>query len=327
MPNTVLITGAMGFVGSHTARHFQSLGYRVIGIDRVYTIPDATQFLNHLYLADVLEIFDTVVRKYSPDVIVHCAGTSLVGPSMLNPGEYYDNNTSKTNALLKVLGTLKWQGAFVFSSSAAVYGLPEQVPIPENHQKNPISPYGSSKWFTETIIQDHCSAWGLRAVCLRYFNAAGADPDRELGHVADDTHLIPRIFSAHFSGRPFVINGEDYDTPDGTCIRDYVHVSDIASAHQAAAELAKTFDAGGCCVYNIGTGTGYSNLEVVQACEQYLGTRIHYEFGAVRPGDPAVLVADSTEFRNLTEWTPQNSNLSCLVSTSGAWHQKKYQVK
>jgi UDP-glucose-4-epimerase GalE len=327
MPSTVLITGALGFVGSHTAKHFQSLGYRVIGIDREYTIPSATQFLNHLYLADMLDIFDTVVRKYRPDIIIHCAGTSLVGPSMLNPGEYYNNNTAKTNALLGVLGSLKWQGSLVFSSSAAVYGVPEQVPIPENHQKNPISPYGSSKWFSETIIQDHCRASGLRAVCLRYFNAAGADPELELGHVADDTHLIPRIFSAHFSGRKFLINGMNYDTPDGTCIRDYVHVSDIASAHQVAAELAKTFDTGELGVYNVGTGTGYSNLEVVQACEQYLGTDIQYEFGAVRPGDPAVLVADSTEFRTLTGWEPRNSNLSCLVSTAGAWHQKKYQVK
>jgi UDP-arabinose 4-epimerase len=327
MPNTVLITGALGFVGGHTAKHFQSLGYRVVGIDREFTIPDASRFSNQMYLSDIADVFSNVVRKFAPDIIVHCAGTSLVGPSMLNPGEYYHNNTAKTNTILEVLGELKWRGSFVFSSSAAVYGVPNQIPIPESHQKNPISPYGSSKLFSEILIQDHCRARGLRAVCLRYFNAAGADPDQELGHVADDTHLIPRIFSAHFSGKPFVINGRNYDTPDGTCIRDYVHVSDIASAHQAAAELAKTFDAGGYGVYNIGTGTGYSNLEVVQACEQYLGTKIQYEFGAARSGDPAALVADSSEFRTITVWAPQNSDLSCLVSTAGAWHQKKYQTK
>jgi len=322
---SVLITGAMGFVGSHTARYFSSLGYWVIGVDRVCTIPSARCWLNQLVQEDFVTAVPKIVGEQDIDLIIHCAGTSLVGPSMLNPGEYYDNNVAKTNQMLETLTKqLNWAGTLIFSSSAAVYGAPSEIPIPESHILNPISPYGSSKMFTEILIRDHCVASGMRAVALRYFNAAGAEPRYQLGHVQDDTHMIPRVFEAYYSGKRFHINGDKFDTPDGTCIRDYVHATDIASAHHAAAELAKTIDAGKFRAYNLGTGSGYSNLEVVSACEQFLKCGIDAEFGPARPGDPDSLVAQSMKFQTDSGWRPEYSSIENLVATAGTWHRNQY---
>jgi UDP-glucose-4-epimerase GalE len=315
----------MGFVGSHTARYFSSLGYWVIGVDRVCTIPSARCWLNQLVQEDFVTAVPKIVGEQDIDLIIHCAGTSLVGPSMLNPGEYYDNNVAKTNQMLETLTKqLNWAGTLIFSSSAAVYGAPSEIPIPESHILNPISPYGSSKMFTEILIRDHCVASGMRAVALRYFNAAGAEPRYQLGHVQDDTHMIPRVFEAYYSGKRFHINGDKFDTPDGTCIRDYVHATDIASAHHAAAELAKTLGTSEFRAYNLGTGAGFSNLEVVSACEQFLKRDIDAELGAARPGDPARLVAQSMKFQTDSGWRPEYSSIENLVATAGTWHRNQY---
>lgn len=326
MNNTVIITGALGFVGSHTAKYFKTQGFRVIGIDLRETIPGANTWLDQWYQGDFVDAIIPAIEKYSSDLVIHCAGSSLVGPSIKYPGEYYDNNTSKTNKMLEALEKyLDWRGTMVFSSSAAVYGMPRQIPIPEMHEKNPISPYGSSKLFTESIIRDHCVASGIRGIALRYFNAAGCDLTGDLGHVESDSHIIPRIFSAYYTGNTFVINGDDFPTPDGTCIRDYVHVEDIARAHLAAANLTKSFDPGEFRSYNIGTGSGYSNLEIVQACEKYLSDKINVKIGPARLGDPAELVADSWMFQKQTNWKPVSSHIDTLVSSAGFWHKQKYQ--
>lgn len=323
MSKSVVITGALGFVGSHTAKFFKTKGYRVIGIDWRNTIPEACCWLDQSYTGDFVNVIYLALNEHPSDVIIHCAGSSLVGPSIQNPGEYYYNNTAKTNRMLDILGTsLKWSGSVIFSSSAAVYGNPHQIPIPEDHSKLPVSPYGYSKLFAEHVIRSHCIAHGIRGIALRYFNAAGADPDGDLGHILNDTHLIPEIFSNYFSKTLLKINGQEFDTPDGTCIRDYVHVTDIASAHFLAADLSRQFDPSEFRAYNIGTGKGISNLEIVNSCQEYLGDTVPFNFAPARTGDPAVLVADSTEFQKISSWQPEFSDVKTIVKTAGDWHKK-----
>jgi len=317
----VVITGAMGYIGSHTAKVFKQAGYYVIGVDRTLTISKAAPFLDQMLVADYIDAAATAAIVNKVDAIIHCAGTSLVGPSVHNPGEYYNNNVAKTNTLLDQLRG--WPGTIVFSSSAATYGNFCQNPISESEIQAPMNPYGWSKLMCEQVIQDHCQARGYRGVALRYFNACGADADGELGHVADATHLIPRILSAYQNKRPFTLYGNDYDTVDGTCIRDYLHVTDIAHAHLEAVCLADGVDAGDFAAYNLGTQTGHSNLEVLKICSKVVGEEINYTVVERRKGDPDRLIADSTKFKIKTSWRPHHSNIENIVSTAWQW-QKQY---
>lgn len=321
MDKQVVITGAMGFVGSHTAKVFKAAGYKVTGIDWNDTIPAATMYLDSWIKDDFVNVIAVAAKENIP--IIHCAGTSLVGPSMLNPGEYYNNNSAKTNDALTKLTRAGWHGTFVFSSSAATYGIPENArDIREDSSQHPISPYGWSKLFGERIIQDHCRANGtMRGVALRYFNACGCDPDGTLGHTVNDTHLIPRILSAHQNGKPFTMYGNDYATPDGTCIRDYLHVMDIARAHLAAVEFGDNAEPGGFSAYNLGTGYGLSNSVVLEACSSIVGQPIEHVFVDRRVGDPDALVANSDRFKEATGWFPDNSDISTIVKTTWNWQK------
>lgn len=324
-PNTkrVVITGAMGYIGSHTAKVFKQAGYHVIGVDRTWTIPEVAPFLDQMLIADYTDAAATAAIVNEADAIIHCAGTSLVGPSIRNPGEYYSNNVAKTNTLMDQLRG--WPGAIVFSSSAATYGNFCRNPISEDADRDPMNPYGWSKLMCEQVIEDHCRAQGYRGVALRYFNACGADSEGELGHVANATHLIPRILSAHQRQQPFTLYGNDYDTPDGTCIRDYLHVTDIAHAHLEAVCLADGLDTGDSAAYNLGTMTGYSNLEVLNVCSQVVGEEIEYKVVERREGDPDRLIADSTKFKIKTGWRPRNSSIENIVQTAWQW-QKRYKT-
>lgn len=320
---TVIVTGALGFIGSHTAKVFKRMGWNVIGVDRQCTIPEAAQFLDQLFIEDFAQITPVAAVVGEANAIVHCAGTSLVGPSIADPGEYYNNNCAKTNIMIDSLAKHKWQGTVVFSSSAATYGIPvADRSILESDPQNPISPYGWSKLFCERIIKDGCHAHGLKGIALRYFNACGCDPDGELGHVEDDTHLIPRILSAYHNYLPFTMNGNDYGTPDGTCIRDYLHVTDIAWAHLVAVEKSQDFKSGQFEAYNLGTGTGWSNQEVFKACEEVVGDKIGIITGPRRLGDPDMLVANSELFQKVTSWSPINSTLHNIVKTAWNWQQR-----
>lgn len=324
---TVIITGALGFIGSHTAKLFKSLGYHVIGIDRAATIPVASQFLDQMFLDDFVDMAAVAAVVNDAQAIVHCAGSSLVGPSISDPTEYYNNNSAKTNKMMHDLAKRKWHGTVVFSSSAATYGIPaENRDIYETDPQNPISPYGWSKLFCEKIIKDHCYAHDMKGIALRYFNACGCDPDGKLGHVEDDTHIIPSILRAYHNHQTFKLNGNDYDTPDGTCIRDYLHVSDIAWAHLVAVEKANEFDQGQFRAYNLGTGRGYSNREIIDACQQAVNDEIGVIIGPRRIGDPDKLVANSDLFRQTTSWLPIHSDLDTIVRTSWAW-QKNHPIK
>lgn len=321
MSKQVVITGAMGFVGSHTAKVFKEAGYHVIGIDWEATIPNASRYLDAWIKDDFVNTITVATKQDTP--IIHCAGTSLVGPSMFDPGTYYNNNSSKTNDALAKLTKAGWEGTFVFSSSAATYGIPEDPRnIREVSTQRPISPYGWSKLFCEQIINDHC--WAnrhMRGIALRYFNACGCDPDGTLGHTVKDTHLIPRILSAYQNGVPFTMYGNDYATPDGTCIRDYLHVMDIAQAHLAAVELGDRVDAGSFHAYNLGTGYGISNNVVLEACSDIVGQPIEHVFVGRRVGDPDALVANADRFKADTGWFPQNSDIGTIVKTTWLWQK------
>lgn len=318
----VIITGAMGFIGSHTAKAFQQAGYYVIGIDRTWTIPNAALFVNQLIIDDFVNITATAANINNVDTIIHCAGTSLVGPSIANPGEYYNNNVAKTNTMLDDLSKLGWKGTIIFSSSAATYGNDCIVPIVESAQGTPISPYGYSKKMCEYVIESHSHAHGYKSIALRYFNACGCDPAGELGNVWDATHLVPRVIQSVLETTPLIINGNDFSTKDGTCIRDYLHVSDIADAHLKSAEFAKTLAHGTFKVYNLGTGQGISNLEVVRAVEAATGLDIDYTYGPRRFGDPEELFADPNKFILDTQWRPKYSQLETIVSTTLDWMEK-----
>lgn len=319
---TVIITGAMGFIGSHTAKLFKKYGYHVIGIDRALTIPSAAQYLDQLILDDYTSTTADAVVNNDISGIVHCAGTSLVGPSIKNPYEYYTNNSSGTNILLNELHVRGWHGHIVFSSSAATYGLPvHNRPLVESDTQLPINPYGWSKLFCEQIINDHCAAHGFSAVILRYFNAAGADSDSVIGHVPNDTHLIPRILSAYQAKQKFELYGIDYSTSDGSCIRDYLHVEDIAQAHYEAVLLKNKIEKGHTQAFNLGTGVGYSNLEILKKARDIVGKNIELQVCDRRHGDPDILVASSDKFQKTTGWKPKH-NLESIIQTAWTWQQK-----
>jgi UDP-glucose-4-epimerase GalE len=316
----------MGFIGSHTAKAFQQAGYYVIGIDRTWTIDAAASFVDELIIDDFVNITAKVAKINNVDAIIHIAGTSLVGPSIANPGEYYDNNVAKTNQMLDDLALAEWKGTIVFSSSAATYGNDCIVPIHESSQGVPVSPYGHSKKMCEYVIESHAHAYGHKGIALRYFNACGCDLDGDLGNNWDDTHLIPRVVQSVLERKTLTINGNDFSTPDGTCIRDYLHVSDIADAHVLAVDLAKTLDFNTFKAYNLGTGQGISNLEIVQAVESATGLDVDYELGPRRFGDPAELIADPNKFMSHTQWRPKYSQLETIVSTTVKW-MENFNVK
>jgi len=323
MNKRVIITGAMGFIGSHTAKIFKEAGYHVIGVDHAQTIPQASIYIDQLFTDDFVKITAAAATVNDVDAIIHCAGTSLVGPSIKHPHLYFWNNGCKTNDLLEGLQKNNWHGKFIFSSSAAVYGVPEgNRPLFETDHLAPISPYGKSKWICEEIIHDHCHAHKFKGIALRYFNASGCDPDGTLGHVIDDTHMIPRVLSAYRRGETFTLYGNDYSTRDGTCVRDYLHVVDIARAHLEAVCLADSMLKGEFRAYNLGTGQGHSNKEIIWSCNWAVRDKINFVIGPRRIGDPDYLVANSDCFQQDTSWRPDNSSIENIVTTAWAWERK-----
>ena len=314
----------MGYIGSHTAKVFKEAGWRVVCVDRAQTIPQAAAYIDQLIVDDYARTAPVTAVIEKVDAIIHCAGSSLVGPSILDPGEYYNNNSSKTNLMMEGLAKQQWYGMVVFSSSAATYGIPESGSYCyEQDPTNPISPYGRSKLFCEHIIRDHCLAHGIRGVALRYFNAAGADLDGQLGHVEDDSHIIPRVLSAHQNNVQFQLYGNDYQTKDKTCVRDYLHVTDIARAHLAATTMPLSqLSLGGFEIYNLGTNKGYSNLDILNACADIVDDTINYRVLSRRVGDPDFLVASSEKFSTHTGWKPIYSDLRTIVQTAWRWQQR-----
>jgi UDP-glucose 4-epimerase len=324
---TIVVTGGCGYIGSHVARAFKQNGDVVHIIDRVFrahTIRDIDGYMIADFASD--EALAMIVNL-APDVVVHCAGTSLVGPSMIAPAEYYDNNISKTIRMLNVLvnhfDDSQKLPVIMFSSSAAVYGEPETWPVNEENDIQPISPYGATKAMTERILSDYFKAYSLSSMCFRYFNAAGAEPvNFDLGQEPDATHLVARALEASIAGRAVTINGSDFDTEDGTCVRDYVHVWDIARAHVSGASyLLDDYPQAGAHVYNLGTGRGTSNLQIVN----YINDKYKLpfvNFGEPRKGDPATLVASAVRAKYQLHWEPLFSDTATIVDSAYNWYIK-----
>lgn len=317
----VLLTGGAGYIGSHTSKRLSQSGYEPITLDDLSVGHKWAVKWGPFIQGDIGDekLIRDVVREYDIQAVLHFAAITYVGQSIVQPRKYFDNNVTRTLRMLDTLMDCSVKQV-IFSSSAATYGDPECIPIDESHAQKPVSPYGESKLMIERILHWYGKAYGMKAVCLRYFNAAGADPDGEIGELhSPETHLIPLVIQAAMGVIDSIgIFGTDYPTPDGTAIRDYTHVSDLADAHVLALEhLLK----GGCSVdLNLGTGHGHSVLEVIQAVEQVSGSSVPARRLERRPGDPPELVADAAKAREVLSWKPRFLDLPALIQTAWAWH-------
>ena len=320
----VLVTGGAGYIGSQTAKALAQSGHDVVVLDNLSTGHRETVRWGPFIEGDLgdKELLAEIFKERRIEAVLHFAASLLVGESIKNPQKYFRNNVVNT---IRLLDVMKSSGVkhIVFSSSAAVYGNPEKVPIPEDHSKAPVNPYGDSKLCMERAIHWYGAAYGLGGVALRYFNAAGADLDGELGERHDpESHLIPLVVEAALGQRPEVeIYGTDYPTPDGTAIRDYIHVVDLAEAHVRALEYLA--GGGESTELNLGTGEGHSVREVVAAVGKLCGGRVPAKDAPRRAGDPAVLVADPARARKVLDWHPQYSDLDAIIQSAWKWHSSK----
>lgn len=321
----ICVTGGGGFIGSHTAKTLRACGATVYVIDNRF-IELSNKHIDK-YIVDDYSSIDALdkLKNDQIDGFVHCAGTSLVGPSMQDPGLYYNNNVTKTITFLQHLSTWNTKPFVVFSSSAATYGIPTAVPITEEADLNPISPYGQTKVMIEKILADFDTAHNIRSYCYRYFNACGADTwGSELGPEEGDTHIIPKIFEAYYKGKAFQMYGTDYGTLDGTCVRDYIHVSDLALAHaRACVELSNGSVSK---IYNLGTNTGYSNLDLINAFKQHVGD-IQVNNIERRYGDPDELVANSSKIKQELNWETKFSDIDTIMKDTKKFYDIHTQLQ
>lgn len=312
---TIIVTGASGYIGGEIALKLKDAGYKVVGVDRRPMPKHLAEVFNEFVETDFSSNEALVnILKLSPSAVIHCAGTSLVGPSIDNPAEYYNNNVVKTLILIDTLRKSLPRTRFIFSSSAATYGIPIMPPCNEVDPCQPISPYGDSKLFVERMLESYRQAYGFDYVAFRYFNACGADSMGRHGQETDATHIIARVLESVKNNTQFVCNGNDYGTPDGTCIRDYIHVEDIADSHILA--INTKIPAG---TYNLGSGSGISNLDVIKVARQVTGAEIPVAFGPRRTGDPDFLTADSTKFQQAADWAPLYS-IYDIVQHAWNWY-------
>jgi UDP-arabinose 4-epimerase len=315
----VLVAGGAGYIGSHTCKALAAAGHAPIVYDNLHTGHEWAVKWGPFERGDLNDAatLSAVIRRHRPEAIINFAALAYVGESNLEPTLYYRNNVAGMVTLLEVMRAHDLT-RLVFSSSCATYGIPARLPITEDMPQNPINPYGRSKLVGEMMLRDACAAHGVAAVALRYFNAAGADAAGEIGEEHDpETHLIPLVLQAAAGRIPDIsIFGTDYPTEDGTCIRDYIHVSDLAAAHVAALDACKP---GRFAAYNLGTGTGASIDEVVGRARQITRRTIKARREGRRPGDPPVLVADAVQANAALGWTPRHSSLDNIISTAWAW--------
>ncbi len=323
----VLITGGAGYIGSHTCKALANLGYMPIVYDNLIYGHEWAVKWGPLEKGDIGDRFrlDEVIKKYDPIAVIHFAGYAYVGESVKEPSKYFQNNVVGSLNLLQSMKDFEIN-KIIFSSSCSSYGIPEFVPIEESQLQNPVSPYGASKFMTERMLKDFSHAYGIKSISLRYFNAAGADPEMELGECHDpETHLIPLILDVALGKRKKItIYGDNYDTPDGTCIRDYVHVSDIAHAHVLALQALEknAFTS----AYNLGNGTGYSVKEVITVARKVTGHPIPVEITSRRQGDVGILIGSSKKIEDELGWRTSLSSLENIIETAWLWH-KEYQMK
>lgn len=317
----ILVTGGAGYIGSHAVRHFLARGHDVRVYDNLSMGHRRAVPADRLIEADLAEAhrLDQVLVEHRTEAVVHFAASAFVGESVTNPAKYYRNNLVNT---LTLLDALRRHGVqrFVFSSTCATYGVPLTVPITENEPQKPINPYGNGKLAVEFALADYSAAYGWGFAALRYFNAAGAAPDGSIGEDhKPETHLIPLVLQAAAGQRQAIqVFGTDYPTPDGTCVRDYIHVDDLAEAHLLALEKLSP---GVALKLNLGTGRGYSVREVIRVAEEVTGKKVPVQEGPRRSGDPPVLVAAADRARRELGWTPKYAELRPIVETAWNWHR------
>jgi len=328
MTASVLVVGGAGYIGSHMLKMLAGAGYATTVFDNLSLGHRDAVLSGEFLQGDLLNHhdLDTLFQQRAFDVVMHFAAFCYVGESVTNPLMYYRNNVAGTVNLLEAM-MKAGVDRFVFSSSCAIYGIPRNIPITEEHPKNPINPYGHTKLTVENILADSAKAYDLQSISLRYFNAAGCDPEGRLGERHDpETHLIPLVLKeaqrVRNGGKPedttLRIFGTDFDTPDGTCIRDYIHVEDLCAAHLAAAERLLDGKSQGAEAYNLGNGKGFSVKEVIETCRRVTGVDIRYTPVDRRPGDPPLLVGSSEKAKNVLAWMPKITSLEEIVET--AWH-------
>jgi len=321
--SVAFVTGGAGYVGSHTCKLLSRSGFEVVVFDNLSRGHRDFVRWGRLIEGDLRDrpLLREALRWSRPDVILHFAAFAYVGESIEHPGRYFDNNVAGTLSLLEAMRE-SGQDKLIVSSTCATYGQPERMPITEDTPQRPINPYGASKLFMEEMCRAYDAAHGLRTVSLRYFNACGGDPESEIGERHDpEPHLIPRVLMAATGEIPaLAVFGADYPTPDGTCIRDYIHVSDLADAHARAAR--HLLDGGRSDAINLGTGRGASVSEVLAAAVRATNREIPHRFEDRRPGDPAELVADASKASRVLDWRPRISDLDTIMRTAWAWHVK-----
>jgi UDP-glucose-4-epimerase GalE len=319
-PRAVLVTGGAGYIGSHAAKALSRAGYRVVVYDNLVAgHPDAVKY-GALVEGDITDVHavERALDQHEIFAVMHFAAFLDVGESVREPARYYRNNVGGALTVLEAMAA-RSVTHFVFSSTCATYGEPIETPIAETHPQQPINSYGETKLAVERALPHFGRAYGLRSIALRYFNAAGADPEGELGEDhSPEIHIIPRAIAAATGGRSLEVFGDDYPTPDGTCLRDYIHVTDLADAHVRALEtIVETGKSG---VYNLGTGHPHSVREVIGTVEAVTGRRVPWTLGPRRPGDPAVLYAAPHKAQSELHWKPRLTDLDSIVGTAWSWH-------
>jgi UDP-glucose 4-epimerase len=326
---SILVTGGAGYIGSHAVLALKRAGYDVVVLDNlVYGHRDLVEKVLQveLIVGDTGDrgLLDHLFTTHNIAAVMHFSAYAYVGESVADPAKYYHNNVLGTLTLLEAMLAASIK-KFVFSSTCATYGIPEVVPITEDHPQNPINPYGATKLMVERILSDFDAAYNFKSVRFRYFNAAGADPNGELGEDHNpETHLIPLVLLTALGKRESIsIFGTDYPTPDGTCIRDYIHVSDLADAHILGLEYL--LNGGSSEVFNLGNGNGFSVREVIETASHVTGRDIKILECDRRPGDPPVLIGSSDKARKILNWQPQYSSIKEIVSHAWQWHQKRHE--
>jgi UDP-glucose 4-epimerase len=325
---TILVTGGAGYIGSHAVSALLQAGYEVLILDNlVYGHRDLVEKVLQveLVVGDTSDraLLDQLFQSRDIAAVMHFSAYAYVGESVTDPAKYYRNNVVGTLTLLEAMLAAS-VNKFVFSSTCATYGVPQIIPIPENHPQNPINPYGATKLMVERILSDFDTAYGLKSVIFRYFNAAGADPNGKLGEDHNpETHLIPLVLQTALGKRESIsVFGTDYPTADGTCIRDYIHVNDLADAHVLGLEYL--LRGGDSEVFNLGNGNGFSVKEVIETAKSITGRDIKVVECDPRPGDPPVLIGSSDKARKILNWQPQYSSLKEIITHAWQWHQQRH---
>jgi UDP-glucose 4-epimerase len=325
---TILVTGGAGYIGSHAVLALQQAGYGVVVLDNlVYGHRELVENVlkAELVIGDTNDrvLLDKLFDTHDIAAVMHFAAYAYVGESVTNPAKYYRNNVTGTLTLLEAMLEAE-VNKFVFSSTCATYGIPDTVPIPEDHPQNPINPYGATKLMVERILADFNAAYDFKSVCFRYFNAAGADPEGRLGEDHNpETHIIPLVLQTALGLRDSVsIFGTDYPTPDGSCIRDYIHVTDLASAHVLGLEYL--LNGGESQAFNLGNGSGFSVKEVIDTARTITGREIKAIECDRRPGDPPALVGSSEKARSVLGWQSQYADLTQILTHAWNWHQQRH---